>query len=521
MLPPNGLQEVLGAVVRHLLTRSQVVPPPPPAVMGYRSKIANPSNPPRRGQCTHITMNRLHGDHVCQMCGRIPKIGWLYACRQDWLVENQQESVASAAESAIVVPDESDYFDVMARFASSIKMSPSVIKQIRDGHYNYDQVERLVAQKEHLISTIKKLEGLSTENTPSSLHSNVFQSHANIIASIGTSNSPSSSHKHHLNVPSSSGTAAQQNHARKGSGTSTTSKQSRLRPDRCNYMVCHACRPFLHDRLFANVDSILDGVYPPITEGEAKTLPMMNPAIVRGFGLRQGTATPVSSPRRLERSDSLDIAMMSLREGDDEDETTLEWTTSSNSSSFYDDDSQELRPFDPHPCPGPGVCPVYSRNSGCAYDSQDFDDGQRALNHGHAYPGGREASNDITHTTPERPRARLHRVEGGGVLDTPGRTSSSASSISLPSPIIMPLTPDTPTRQRHGEDLQSKPGKAATVCGVLSPVINFGHARLSVASDMSGKNSRDSFGSEVEVDGGVALTEEAVETGLPNILTAA
>lgn len=99
------------------------------------------------------------------MCGRIPDIGWLYACRQDWLVANQQDSVATAAESAIVVPDDSNYFDVMARFAASIKMSPSVVKQIRDGHYNYDQVEKLIAQKEHLINTIKKMEGLSTENT--------------------------------------------------------------------------------------------------------------------------------------------------------------------------------------------------------------------------------------------------------------------------------------------------------------------------------------------------------------------
>lgn len=66
-----------------------------------------------------------------------------------------------------------------------------------------------------------------------------------------------------------------------------------------------------------------------------------------------------------------------------------------------------------------------------------------------------------------------------------------------------------------------KPGKAATVCGVLRPGMNFSHARLSVASNMSGRDSRQSFGSEVEVEGGVALTEEAVETGLPDILTSA
>jgi hypothetical protein len=85
----------------------------------------------------------------------------------------------------------------------------------------------------------------------------------------------------------------------------------------------------------------------------------------------------------------------------------------------------------------------------------------------------------------------------------------------------MPLTPGTPTIESYEDDIMSKPGKAATVCDVLSPSMNFDHSRLSVGSDMSGKDSHDSFGSEVEVEGGVALTEEAVETGLPDIITAA
>jgi hypothetical protein len=461
-------------------------------------------------------MNRLHGDNVCQMCGRIPDIGWLYACRQDWLVANQQDLVATAAKSAIVVPDDSNYFDVMARLAASIKMSPGVVKQIRDGHYNYDQVEKLISQKEHLISTIKKMEGLSTENTPASLHSNVFQSHANIIASLGFAGVLSASNQQQSDAPPSSPTKAKHSHARNDSTTATTAKQAQMKADRCNYMVCHGCRPFLQDRLFANIGSVMHGVYPAITKEEAETLPILDAEVARGFGLRQ-VATPT---RRLERSASLDITLGQAREGDWEDETPLEWTISSNSSSLYDDDLQELPTFDPYPCPGPGICPVYSRNSGCAYDSHDFNDGQRALNHGFVSPSQAAMAAKATHTTPERPRARLRHVEGS-VSDTPGRTSSSASSIRLPTPITMPLTPSTPTIERYEDDINSKPGKAATVCGVLSPAMNFDHSRLSVGSDMSGKDSHDSFGSEVEVEGGVALTEEAVETGLPDILTTA
>jgi hypothetical protein len=513
------MQEAFAAVVRRLLTRPQVVPPPPPA-MGYRSKTASQGVMPRREQCTHITMNRLHGDNTCQMCGKMPDIGWLYACHQDWLVDNQQNSVATAAESAIVVPDDSNYFDAMARYATSIKMSPSVIKQIRDGQYNFDQVEKLIAQKEHLISTIKKIEGLSTDNTPGSLHSNDFQPHTNIIASLGFSGTPSPTNQQHLNVPPSSATTAQQNHARKDSSAGNSMRQAQMKADRCKYMVCHACRPFYHERLFVNIGSVVHGVYPAVTQEEAETLPVLDPAVVRGFGLRQVATPIVLSPKRLERSETMDLTMMPSREGEYEDETQLGWTTSSNSSSLFDDDPQELPTFDPYPCPGPVICPVYSRNSGCAYDSHDFNDGQRALNHGFVSSGPPGTPNSVTHTTPERPRARLRHMEGS-VSDTPGRTSSSASSISLPTPITMPLTPGTPTIQRFGDDINSKPGKAATVCGVLSPGINFSHARLSVGSDMTGQDSHDSLGSEVEVEGGVALTEEAVETGLPDILTAA
>jgi hypothetical protein len=451
------------------------------------------------------------------MCGRLPDISWLYACRQDWLVANQQDPVATATESAIVVPDDSNYFDVMARFASSIKMSPSVVKQIRDGHYNYNQVEKLIAQKEHLISTIKKMEGLSTENTPASLHSNVFRSHANIIASLGFSGAFSTSNQPHSDESPNSPTTAKQDHARKDSTTASAAKQSQMKMDRCNYMVCHACRPFLSERLFVNIGSVVHGVYPAVTEDEAETLPVLDADVVRGFGLRQAVTT---TPRPLERSGSLDITLAQARQSDWEDETPLEWTMSSNSSSLYDDDPQELPTFDPYPCPGPGVCPVYSRNSGCAYDSHDFNDGQRALNHGYVSPNQLETASRLTHTTPERPRARLRRIEGS-VSDTPGRTSSSASSISLPTPITMPLTPSTPTVERYEDEIVIKPGKAATVCGVLSPGLNLDHSRLSVGSDMSGKDSHESFGSEVEVEGGVSLTEEAVGTGLPDILTGA
>ena len=509
----NSLHTFTTATVRPLFTRSQVVPPPPPSPkVARRSKTITHSLVPRRGQCTHITMNRLHGDNTCQMCGRIPNIGWLYACRQDWLLERQKDLATTPAESAMV-PDKSNYFEMMAHLAQSLRMSPSVIKQIRDGLYTFDEVEKLVAQKDKLIGTVKRMESIAAESMPASQHSNVFQNCSSIIASLGAT---AASEKQQT-----SPTPTQQTSTRKDSPASTAAKQLQMKVDRCNYMVCHACRPFLTERIHVNIGSVVHGAQPPITEHEAETLRVLDHEIVRGFGTRQAPSGATYSPRRFERSESLDITTMHAGDGLYEDETPLEWTTSSNSSSMYDYDPEEkCRSLDPHPCPGPGVCPVYSRNSGCAYDSQDFDDGQRAHAHGLSMQhSGRSAGNN-SHMTPDRSRGRLRRVESSA-SGTPGGTSSSASSISLPTPTTFPLTPDTPATHHFEDIMIGKPGKAATVCGVLRPGMNFSHARLSVASNMSVGESHESFGSEVEVDGGVALTEEAVETGLPDILTSA
>lgn len=461
-------------------------------------------------------MNRLHGENACQMCGRIPEIGWLYACRQDWLVENHQDSFEATASTSDAVPDETNYFDVMARFASSIGMSLSVVKQIRDGQYTYGQVEKLIAQKEHLNDVIEKIEGLSTEKPPVLPHIDAFQSHTGIIASLGLTSAFTTADQQNADVSPSTSTPVQQKNSKKDSNPLNTTKQSHTKSDCCNYMICHACRPFLHDRLYANIGSVVHGAYPPLTLEEAKTLPIKNPEIARGLGLREVVTPTISSPKRLGRANSMDEALTQAREY--EDETPLEWTTSSNSSSFYDEDPQELRTFDPYPCPGAGICPVFSRNSGCAYDSHDFDDGQRALTHGYGSTGAIGRANSNSQMTPDRSRARHHRF-GGSVSDTPGRSSSSASSISLPTPTTLPLALDRPISHGLGYDNTNKTGKAASICGVLSPGMKFNNARLSVGSDMSGRDSHDSFGSEVEVEGGVALTEEAVETGLPDIFT--
>jgi len=74
-------------------------------------------------------------------------MGWLYACREDWLLAYHKYAAAEVED--LTVPNESDYFDVMARLATTLRMSPSVVSQIRTGVYTFDEVDTIIAQREH------------------------------------------------------------------------------------------------------------------------------------------------------------------------------------------------------------------------------------------------------------------------------------------------------------------------------------------------------------------------------------
>lgn len=91
-------------------------------------------------------MVRLHGDHICHVCGKKPGIGWVYACRGDWLIDYTK--FVNDVVRDFSVPDESDFFDVMASLATSLKSSPSIVSQIRAGVYTFDEVDKIIAQRE-------------------------------------------------------------------------------------------------------------------------------------------------------------------------------------------------------------------------------------------------------------------------------------------------------------------------------------------------------------------------------------
>ena len=120
--------------------------------------------------------------------------------------------------------------------------------------------------------------------------------------------------------------------------------------------------------------------------------------------------------------------------------------------------------------------------------------------------------------TPENSRSQLRRVQST-LQDTPGGTST-ASSISLPTPSTAPLAPPTPTDESFDEALSKRLAKSSKAVSMLEILPSAERqANESRALVLHDSDSTHSVGSEMEVQGGVALTEEAVGTGQPDIIT--
>ncbi|KAF7197957.1 hypothetical protein HII31_00671 [Pseudocercospora fuligena] len=415
-----------------------------------------------------MMMNRVHGDDlICGMCGRPSDLGWVYQCEQDDRIP--QDGPLPDIDGTPVIPDSSDYFDAKARVAEHLQMSLSVIKGIRNGDYDVDQIDRLISQKENLISVIVEKESQFADGRTNSVR-NSFNPQ-NIISSVGAGyQAPYQNCRVSASLPTSASSAAPMpSEAKVATPTKQDSVLGKRSQNKCCFQVCHSCRPYFGDRAYESIETVLGNESNFLND--LKGLPIMSASLARNIGLRQPSPHIL---RSFQSQQSMDITVHDSTD-DASTQISADWTpTNTNIEDETPLDSAEL-----FPCPGPLQCPVWSRKSGCAYDA-GFDDGKRAENHGY-----------LSRITPENSMSLLT----GSIHGTPGEASSTASSISLPTPTRSPLAPL----------------KANSVCGEL----NGENQKIGLRS----KHSSSSFGSEIEVDGGVALTEEAVEARIPDIVT--
>lgn len=416
-------------------------------------------------------MDRVYGENNCSVCRKIPSLGFLYTCKQDYQPRSQEPLTEVVDEYA---PDESDYFDVMARLATSLRMSPSVISQIRRGHYSFDQVDTLIKQKEHVISVIKQAQTPAQLATPpaSPICGNAGTS---VTATVSaTPPLPRSSRDRLPGTPA--GTPANTSAESTNSTPKKSQRKSAAKRSKCRFQACHGCRPFFVDRLHTlSFEAVFNNEVPAITEQDITQLPFRDPSVVRNLGLRE---PPQPALRTMGLQESMDVVVGQSFDSDDD------WSPTSGTNSEGEGDFGDRRK------PWATSKTQYPNNM----EWEEVDLGLRIAE-------GTSADSRM-----------LRQIPTFNISPT-ATTSSTASSLSLPTPVTATFGCDHADAELFNAALTGRMRKAASHIGMMPS------EELRRRQFASRNNSNDSLGSEVEVEGGVALTEDAVAMHTPDIIT--
>ena len=132
-----------------------------------------------------MIMKRVYGLHICFVCGKVPRSGWLYLCQQDAELGHEPLPPKNPIDRLAIYHQTTSYFDFLAGLAGALNMSPSVVHGIRMGDYSQDQVKLLMAQKEHVLAVIRQAESLSAKASPMKSALKSHDSSHNIIAQAG------------------------------------------------------------------------------------------------------------------------------------------------------------------------------------------------------------------------------------------------------------------------------------------------------------------------------------------------
>lgn len=380
-------------------------------------------------------MMRAYGHHDCQFCGKFPPHGYVYVCCQD---EDQAER-RNPPEHFVRLSEyvTTGSFEAKAYMAEALQMSVSVVKQMREGFYTSEQIETLFSQRRHVIDVIRE----ATQGG---------QSDAGDIGKVQQQSAESTAAG-----SQSEGAPAQ---------TSVT-----IKTPPCNLQVCHNCKPFLRDRIFAQPATTLEKKSHYWNAQDIAWLPIHNANILARLVL-PGEERPLP-----------------------------ENTPISISSSEYSDSSSDAYSFR-----FPGATPEKGEHN------QAFDN--RKLRDVTNISRWEDVVDSANQSTPFRTRTQTHF--------TPGLTESPMSNATN-SPAGHATTPLTPLR--HDEEafeasFEKKVGtfaKSASFCGPFRP------RQPSKERPLSSNNlwNKDGCRDDDHIRGGVALTEEAIETGVPDIIT--
>jgi hypothetical protein len=137
--PPTHYNSPIPIVIRH-----EKMPLPgeiaPKSQNGAPTKQSAPRQITVRPVCTHVSMDMVYSASICNLCGKLPSMGWLYECQQDQCQEYLVNDLKKPNVEDII-----ETFHV--REMKLLGFSRSVISQAERGMYTDDQIEILKRQK--------------------------------------------------------------------------------------------------------------------------------------------------------------------------------------------------------------------------------------------------------------------------------------------------------------------------------------------------------------------------------------
>ncbi|KAF2087928.1 hypothetical protein K490DRAFT_56499 [Saccharata proteae CBS 121410] len=429
--------------------------------------------------CTHVVMNKAYAC-TCQLCGQKPAIGWVYVCAQDetfgkdpWETLANSQLWTAENPRPLRLPSGPE----LLRIAGCSK---SIVESANQGMYSHEQIQMLLKQRNRVNEVIAGSDPKKIKHVDSAAEGDISGATMNPSVDKGSVD---------LSGESDESVPKEVQRAR-------LRQRKRLCPP-CRFKACHTCRPYFKDRLHQSIDAVCAGEVKPLTIGEAQTLPFSSAAILSHIRAMPDTPSSYESMTSIFEP-SPTASNMSL-------DSTL------TDNEVYANNQKSAKQF------------YNVRIHDDAVSTSDED----AVNSTITDSNKKEnvapltMSQQLRQTRPEPSRFRLTLKQAICDMFQPKReSSSSGSSITLPLP--------NTGRERElfnneGEDFDLGlikkglsdygPVKKGAV-GATTPVAS--------APVLARKDSIDSAASEeVEVDGGVALTEEALEKHMPDIMTQA
>ena len=363
----------------------------------------------------------------------------------------------------------------------AIGLSNSVIEAAEQGFYTLEQLEILKLQKLHLKQVISLMvQGFSNNkcSTPITKSSENNPPVTNIDgACVNVANNDSVSNCT-VETPEHSPKKLRLKH------------KTQFTPP-CTFKACHTCRPYYKDRICISFGAVLAGETAPLTAQDAAALPIGNVNVLRNIGLRQ-------PPRKhLPMDESAEVLSGSASQ------FTIQTTQSErNDLSRIRQSARNFYKFG-------------SRSFTELRNEFQMTGLRKSLKNAfhNVFRTGRESSSESSNITLPLPGTGKHRKldQHVGEFDlgllkrvrSVRRTLEVARNNSMPVVEVVEgneqdYVAETNVAETNGDSLDSSED----------------------SSDYSAYSGL-SEGSEVEVDGGVALTEEAVEMHTPDIITQA